>query len=133
TSFGTDEDVGFEDFHGCRVRYTSAGLSVGIGYSASYLTFYGLGSGAASIPVGGWNKGLDASASLNEGVLHLYRVPKDYIIEPIDVDAWDTYTSEWVTEHSVSLYFNDGSADLTPGRVDLGNFALRVAQDVQTQ
>src|SRR5262249_12418947 len=75
SSFMTDREVGFENFHGAHVRYTTAGVSVLYGYSKAYLTFWDLGAGAASIPVGGWSKGVEASASLNDGLLHLHSVP----------------------------------------------------------
>jgi hypothetical protein len=133
TYFGTDHEVGFEDFHGVHVRYTSAGIGLGIGYSWSYLTFYGMGNGAASINVGGGFKGLDLSASLNAGKLRLYSVPRDYIIEPMDVTEWESYTSEWTTNHSLQVFFPDGSADLAMGRADLDRFAAKVANDIQTQ
>ncbi|HEX6938861.1 MAG TPA: DUF4157 domain-containing protein [Longimicrobiales bacterium] len=57
TGFSTDTPVNFADFEGRWVRYTSVGLNMFIGYEKAYISFIGLGSGAQSIDVGGWNTG----------------------------------------------------------------------------
>lgn len=58
TGFSTDAPLNFSDFDGTWVRYTTLGINLlFIGYEKSYISFVGLGSGAQSIDVGGWNTG----------------------------------------------------------------------------
>lgn len=66
-SFSTSKKVGFDDFHGTRVKYTNAGLVLGVGYSRAYLTFYGMEPDAASLHVGGWSTGLQVSLDTSRG------------------------------------------------------------------
>lgn len=133
TSLYTDEPVGFEDFHGVHIRYTSATVALFGGYNWSYITFWGMGAGAASRPVGGWSLGgdLGLSANLNDGILLLHRVPSDYIIEEYDATEWQNNTSEWTTQHSLPIYFGDAKADIGPEKVKLDRFAAEVANDIQ--
>jgi outer membrane protein OmpA-like peptidoglycan-associated protein len=57
TGFSTDEPVNFQDFDGMWIRYTTAGVNFFIGYEKSYIDFFGMGSDAQNIDVGGWNTG----------------------------------------------------------------------------
>jgi hypothetical protein len=133
-SFVTDRDVGFDDFHGCHVRYTSLGVTVILGRSWSYLTFWGLGSGAASIPVGGWNAGFDVGATLNDGVLKLDRVPLDYQVDYYNTTEWNSIRSDWVTQHTFATYFADGEWALSYRTVnEISQFAADVARDIRTK
>jgi hypothetical protein len=70
--FSTDREVDFRDFDGVWVRYTTLGVNVFIGYEKSYISFIGMGSGAQSINVGGWNTGtVGAGGSVVAGTLSL--------------------------------------------------------------
>lgn len=133
-SFSTSSEVGFEDFHGTRVRYTNAGLVVGVGYTRAYLTFYGMGPDAASLQVGGWSAGFQVAADVAEGLLVLDTVPSDYTIDYIDETQWDQIRSDWITEQKLSLYFDDARWALSSDQIGkLRDFATRVATDVRTQ
>lgn len=57
TNFYTDKPMSHGSFNGKGVRYTSASVSVGIGYELAYLTIYGVGDSAHSMSVGGWTWG----------------------------------------------------------------------------
>jgi hypothetical protein len=57
TGFSTDEEINFSDFEGNWINYSSAGLSLFLGYSESFISFTGLGSGAHLIDVSGWSAG----------------------------------------------------------------------------
>jgi hypothetical protein len=57
SGFYTDRRVNFSDFEGKSVLYTSASISPILGYEWAQLSFYGLGSGAEAIDVGGWTLG----------------------------------------------------------------------------
>lgn len=132
-SFYTGKEVGFEDFHGTRVRYTNAGLVVGIGYSRSYLTFYGMGPDAASLYVGGWSTGAQVSLDTSEGILVLDMVPGDYTIETYDETEWNTVRSDWITEQKLSVYFDDAQWALLPTQSNqIRSFAAKVANDIRT-
>jgi len=132
-SFSTGREVGFHDFHGTRVRYTSAGLVVGIGYVRAYLTFYGMGPDAASLHVGGWSTGLQASLDTSEGILILDSVPSDYTIDHYDITEWNEVRSDWITEQKVSVFFESGQWKLPPDQVlPIHTFAAKVAQDIRT-
>lgn len=133
-SFVTDRDVGFDDFNGCHVRYTSGGVTIIVGRSWSYLTFWGLGPLAASIPVGGWNAGFDVGAALNDGVLQLDRVPLDYQVDYYDATEWNSIRSDWMTKHTLSTYFADAEWALSPGALnEIRQFAADVARDIRAQ
>ena len=132
-SFSTGREVGFHDFHGTRVRYTSAGLVVGVGYVRAYLTFYGMGPDAASLHVGGWSTGLQASLDTSEGILVLDSVPSDYTIDHYDKTEWNEVRSDWITEQKVSVFFESGQSKLPPDQVlPIHAFAAKVAQDIRT-
>jgi hypothetical protein len=132
-SFSTSKEVGFDNFHGTRVRYTSAGLVVGIGYSRSYLTFWGMGPDAASLQVGGWSTGLQVSLDIAEGLLVLDTVPGDYTIERYDETVWNSVRSDWITEQRLSLYFDDAQWALVPGQMNqIRALAAKVANDIRT-
>jgi hypothetical protein len=132
-SFTTDKEVGFDDFHGTRVRFTNAGLVVGVGYSRSYLTFWGMGRDAASLQVGGWQTGLQASLDISEGLLILDTVPADYTIEKYDETEWNAVRSDWITEQKLSLYFDDAQWALVPDQLNkIRAFAANVASDIRT-
>jgi hypothetical protein len=131
-SFTTDKDVGFDDFHGTRVRYTNAGLVVGIGYSRSWLTFWGMGRDAASLQVGGWQTGAQASLDLSEGILILDTVPADYKIERYDETEWNAVRSDWITEQKLPLYFDNAQWALVPDQVNqIRALAAKVAKDIR--
>ena len=130
TSFMTDEDVGFEDFNGVHVRYTTIGVALGVGYSAAWLTFYGMGSGAASIYVGGWNAGLDASAALNSGIMVIDKVPPNYQMEYYDTTEWTPVDSDWMSSQSQTLLFADASAVPPAGQIE--TFAGQIAANFKT-
>jgi hypothetical protein len=132
-SFSTFKEVGFDDFHGTRVRYTSAGLVLGVGYNRSYLTFYGMGPDAASLHVGGWSTGVQVSLDTSEGILILDLVPGDYTIERYDDTEWNSVQSDWVTEQKLSVYFNDAQWALVPDQFNqIRAFATKVANDIRT-
>jgi hypothetical protein len=132
-SFATPREMSFSDFHGCRVRYTTAGLVVGVGYSRAYLTFYGMGPDAESLHVGGWTTGLQVSLDFSEGILMLDTVPSDYTIDHYDTVQWDKIRSDWVTEHKISIFFDSGAANLKPEQVgQIRSFAEQVAKDIRT-
>ena len=143
SSFITNRPVEFNDFHGCHVQYNSASVPVGVfyAYNWSYLTFRGMGAGADSIPVGGWESGIDFGGTLNEGILILDHVPPGYIIT--DQAGTVTNKSEWITTHNLQVFFEDGKADLSKSTTDLRSglpavagimrFAAKVAADVRSQ
>jgi hypothetical protein len=132
-SFTTDKEVGFDDFHGTRVRFTNAGLVVGVGYSRSWLTFWGMGRDAASLQVGGWQTGAQASIDLSEGILLLDTVPADYKIERYDETEWNAVRSDWITEQKLSLYFDDAQWALVADQLNqIRAFAAKVANDIRT-
>jgi hypothetical protein len=134
TSFYTDKEVGFADFHPIFIRYTTASVAVFGGYNASWITFYGMGSGAASLYVGGLSLGgdLGLTGMVVEGFMWLHEVPDDYIIDTVDQTNWDPVVSEWTTRQSKSVYFDDGSADISKERGNISRFAADVARDVRT-
>ena len=132
-SFSTAKEVGFDDFHGTRVRYTTAGLVVGVGYSRAYLTFYGMGPDAASLHVGGWSTGLQISLDLAEGILVLDSVPSDYTIDHYDTTQWNEVRSDWITEQKLSVFFESGQWTLLPAQAGaIRAFAAKVAKDIRT-
>lgn len=132
-SFSTRKEVGFDDFHGTRVRYTNVGLVVGVGYSRSWLTFYGMGPDAASLQVGGWQTGAQADLSTSEGVLVLDTVPGDYTIERYDETEWNSVRSDWITEQKLSVYFDDAQWALVHDQFNqIRAFAAKVANDIRT-
>lgn len=134
SSFVTDRDVGFDDFHGCHVRYTNMGVTVGVGRSWSYLTFWGFGPLAASIPVGGWNAGFDIGPSLNDGILSLDRVPAGYQVDYYNTTEWNSIRSDWITKHTLSSYFADGEWQLSARTGnEIRQFAADVARDIRTK
>jgi hypothetical protein len=58
TDFYTDNPVGFADFDGAGVNFSSFGVGlVLVDYEKSYLTFPSMGEGAKDIDVSGWNVG----------------------------------------------------------------------------
>ncbi len=60
TDFYTDDPVGFADFDGAGVNYSSFGIGlVFADYERSYLTFPSMGEGAKDIDVSGWNVGAE--------------------------------------------------------------------------
>jgi len=133
-SFMTNREVGFEDFHGTTVRYTTAGLVIGIGYSRAYLTFYGMGPDAASLHVGGWSTGVQVSMDLAEGILVLDTVPSNYAIERYDTTEYHDWRSDWMTRQDVSIFFDSGESKLSPAAAkEIQAFALKVAEDIRTQ
>ncbi len=128
-SFSTNKDVDFEAFHGVRIRYTTASISPGAGYNWSYISFPKLG--VNSVPVGGWSLGeLSVSANVNIGLLFLHKVPADYIVEQYDMTEWNENTSEWITEHTLPVYFSINSSDITQVAGDITLFAEKVAKDI---
>ena len=132
-SFSTAKEVGFHDFHGTRVRYTTAGLVVGVGYSRAYLTFYGMGPDAASLHVGGWSTGVQISLDTSEGILVLDSVPSDYTIEDYEITEWNEVRSDWITEQKLSVFFESGQWTLLPGQIgEIRAFAAKVAKDIRT-
>lgn len=130
----TDRDVGFDDFHGCHVRYTSGGVTIIVGRSWSYLTFWGLGPGAASRSVGGWQAGVEVGASFNDGILYLDRVPRDYLINTYTATEWNAVRSDWTTKHTLASYFADAESSLSPSEADgIRRFAADAARDIRTR
>ena len=133
TSFYTDVPVDFSAFDGIGIRYTSASAGIFLGYKLSWLTFYGLGEGAASISMRGASLGAQFGGQLatGNGVLWLDSVPTGYVTQSYTQTEFDTYKSLWVTDHKAALYFATGSADvLADDRVTLGNMLTQVAKDV---
>jgi hypothetical protein len=132
-SFSTKREVGFEDFHGVHVRYTTAGLVIGIGYSRAYLTFYGMGPDAASLHVGGWTTGVQVSMDVAAGILFLDTVPSNYAIERYDATEWQDIRSDWITQQKLSVFFETGESKLSAARVsEIKAFAKKVATDIRT-
>jgi hypothetical protein len=132
-SFSTNREVGFGDFHGTRVRYTTAGLVIGIGYSRAYLTFYGMGPDAASLHVGGWSTGAQVSLDVAEGILILDTVPANHTIDYYDDTEWNDIRSDWITQQMLSVFFETGKATLSPARAsEIRAFAAKVATDIRT-
>src|SRR4051812_5438445 len=132
-SFSTNREVGFGDFHGTRVRYTNAGLVIGVGYSRAWLTFYGMGQDTASLQVGGWQTGVQVSADFSEGLLILDTVPSDHAIERYDETQWQNIRSDWITQQKLSVFFETGKATLLPARAgEIRSFAAKVATDIRT-
>ena len=88
TDFKTNKEIDFDAFEGRFVRYTSIGLSLGLGYSQAYLTFHGLGDGAKSINVSspslGWNLGI--GGGIHEGFVLLDNPEKS---DPIPIKGSD--------------------------------------------
>lgn len=135
TSFSTDNDVGFDDFHVRRIRYTSAGIQLIVGAEASYITFSNMGKGAESISVGGVSLGADAGVSLSTGVglLYLFNVPSDWIIREYTMTEWNSSTSKWVTNLSASLSFESGKSDVTKLMTPISEFTTKVEQDFRSK
>jgi hypothetical protein len=135
TSMVTDRDVGFDDFHGRRIRFTSATIQVVGGVNWSYITFSDMGDGAASVPVGGLSLAADAGVSLSTGVglLFLIDVPPDWIVREMTTTEWNTYTSEWVTEHSMPVHFETGSADIMKANREIEEFTSKISRDFRQQ
>jgi hypothetical protein len=132
-SFMTNREVGFSDFHGTRVRYTTAGLAIGVGYSKAYLTFWGMGSDAASLHVGGFTTGLQIGMDLAEGLLVLDLVPSDVAIERYDRTEWQSVRSDWMTKQKLSVYFGNAQSTLDSNQLgQIKTFAASVARDVRT-
>lgn len=133
-SFFVSGGAGFEDFHGCLVRFSNASVVVGFGYALSYLTFYGMGPDAKSLDVGGWQTGLSLSLDTSPfGMLILDTVPPQYKIEHIDSTEWNEVRSDWRTEQRVSSYFATERWQLDPAQLaQIREFADRVAADVRT-
>jgi hypothetical protein len=134
-SFHTDREVGWGDFHGCRVRYTSAAIQIVAGWEWSYLSFSNMGSGAVSIPVGGGSIAADASlgASTGVGLLYLFDVPDDWVVQRYTATEWHTRTSRWLTNHSFTIRFPTGSADLTKAMTEIDQFTTKVSADFRSQ
>lgn len=70
--FYTDHPVHFQDFDGVYVRLSTVGVSFVVGYSSTFISFVGMGSGAESIDIGGWSAGMQAGigGSVASGKLH---------------------------------------------------------------
>jgi hypothetical protein len=133
TPFTTSYPVGFEAFDGVGVRYTSLSVGVFVGYELSYLTFYGLGPGAAALSVGGVNLGaqIGASGSIANGVLWLNNLPPNYLIKNYSRTDFDRYKSSWISEHKVSLFFPTESFELlVDDRVKLGDALDMTVKDI---
>lgn len=134
-SFRTDAEVGWGDFHGRKIRYTSASIQIVAGYEWSYISFAGMGGGAQSIPVGGPSIAADASASASTGVglLYLFDVPNDWVVRRYTATEWHALTSDWITTHSLPIHFATGSADLRAAMPVLDRFADKVSTDFRAQ
>ena len=66
TDFSTDEPVGFADFAGAGVNYSTFGVGlVFFDYEKSYLSFPSMGEGAKDIDVSGWNVGAELKVGGN--------------------------------------------------------------------
>ena len=131
TRFSTNKEVGFEDFHGRRIRYTSAGIQFVIGGELSYITFSGMGDGAESISVGGVSLAADAGLSLSTGVglLGLFDVPSDWIVVERKTTKFQRHIAQWDTDLATSVYFPSGSSDANALIPHIGNFVAKVAED----
>jgi hypothetical protein len=131
-SFRTNREVGFSDFHGTRVFYGSASIALVAGYELSSLSFVDMGWGAVNLPVGGVSlSAADVSASLSGGLglLSLFNVPSDYVVRSYKATQWHTLTSDWVTTHSLPVFFASGSADIRNVMTDVDRFADVVSRD----
>ena len=92
-----------------------------------------MGPDAASLHVGGWSTGLQASLDTSKGILILDTVPSDHTIDHYDVVQWDAIRSDWVTEQKTSLLFESGKSDLKADQIgQIKSFALKVAMDIRT-
>ena len=134
-SFSTDKEVGWADFHGRRIRYTSGSVQIVFGYEWSYISFSNMGDGAQSIPVGGGSIAADAGASLSTGVglLYLFDVPDDWVIKQYTRTEMNTATSEWTTKHNLPIHFATGAADLMKTMPQIDDFTTKVAKDFRDQ
>lgn len=134
-SFSTDNEVGWNDFHGRRIRYTSASAQIVFGWEWSYISFSDMGSGAQSIPVGGGSIAADAGASMSTGVglLYLFNPPPDYEVMQYKSTQFDTHTSNWETKHAVSIYFDTGSSDVANVMHHIVGFTTKVADDFRSR
>jgi hypothetical protein len=134
-SFSTDTEVGWGDFHGRRIRYTSASIQIVFGVEWSYLSFSNMGGGAQSIPVGGLSIAADAtlSGSTGVGILYLFDVPDDWVVQRYTATEWHTYTSRWITSHSLPIRFATGSSDLNQSISIIDEFVWRMSRDFRNQ
>jgi len=134
-SFSTDREVGWSDFHGRRIRYTSASIQIVFGGEWSYLSFSNMGKGAQSIPVGGLSIAADASLSASTGVglLYLFDVPADWVVQRYNATEWHTHTSRWITSHSLPIRFATGSSDLRQSMPIIDEFVGKISQDFRKQ
>ena len=119
TEFQTSRPVGFEDFDGVLTRYTSASIGlVFVGYERAYITFLGMGSGAESIDVGGFNYGakLELGGSVTAGKLSMSggaRGMDDYTVPTLKDNPYEKRDEK---SYAHSAYFETESALLSPSR-----------------
>lgn len=119
TEFETSRSVGFEDFDGVLTRYTSLGVGlVFVGYERSYISFLGMGSGAESIDVGGFNYGakLELGGAVTAGKLSMSGGAKgmdDYSVPTLKDNPHQKRDEK---SHFHSANFDTGSALLSPSR-----------------
>jgi hypothetical protein len=106
TGFMTKDPIDFEDFEGKWVTYESAGISLFIGYSWSYLTFWGLKTDPKDIDVSGANTGTaGAGAAITSGKFHFDGDPPTFPATSIPIEnTGETEVSYTRTEHGEDKY-----------------------------
>jgi hypothetical protein len=132
--FYTDEPVGFDAFDGVWTRYSSGGVGLlFVGYQRSYISFFGgLGDGAKSIDVSGWNYGahLELGGSVTTGPLEPDggSGPSDFYDEADpDVEVVPYEVSDTKSDLHMA-FFETGKWHLPPGdRTELRKYVDRAA------
>lgn len=132
TRFTTDGPVGFADFDGVAVRYTSIGAGlVFIGWEKAMLSFVGMGSGASGIDVGGWNVGaqLKAGGGVVAGPLSFDgSTPSDEYTVPGPTHQWVPYETRGGHGAFQQVTFPTGESQVPGGAlIELESFMEQVA------
>ena len=103
-SFWTDDPMGFKDFEGQPVTFSSFGVGLGfLGWERARLAFDDLGDLADDLDVGGWNAGAKLQAGITrlDGTFHFDNAPPDDVyVEPSKTE-WVPYAA---TEQHGDLY-----------------------------
>jgi hypothetical protein len=131
--FDTASPMDHGDFNGKGIRVTTFGVSVGIGYEKSYLTIYGVGSGAHSMPTGGWNYGTaGAGGYIDHGNIWVSKPPPRFKrLGGTEREAY-RYQKEQTEGHVVN-FGNNQSEPSSTERIMLEEFVRRVAADFRLE
>ena len=130
-SFFTDRPMGFKDFEGQPVTFSSIGVGlVFVGWERARLGFDNLGSAAQELDVGGWNVGakLEAGITRLEGTFHFDNVaPSDEYTVPSQTE-FVPFTSSERHGDLHTAFFETGASKLAPADVKtLETFVLQAA------